>query len=161
MNNFIEVDIKDKEALFNSFNNNQISEELGNYILKNAKNIPLNLKMIIYISDRGSLSKEEREHLVASIRTYYGLLVKEKLLYTKFNKIKNLMLFIIGIVLILLSNALNNIFSLLIPELFLIAGWVAIWETVYGILFIDNKNRIEIKKAKALSKCEIRFNGSK
>lgn len=161
MNNAIEITIKDKEDIFNKFNENLISEDLGDFIFRQSKKMSLNSKTVIEIDDRASLNKEERHHLIDAIREYYGLMVKEKLIYTRFNNARKIILFIIGVLLILLSDALTNIFSLLIPELFLIAGWVAIWETVYSILFSDNKNRMEIKKLKGLTKCDIRFKSSK
>jgi len=63
----------------------------------------------------------------------------------------------IGVLLILLSDLFAEMFDFLIPELFLISGWVAIWEMVDSILFVYNKNRIERKIAKKLSKCVIEF----
>lgn len=157
MKNKIIVDIQNKEDLYNPFNKEQISEELGTYILNRSKKIPLKEKMIICINDYERLNKNEKEHLVDAIREYYGLMVQEKMIYNEFNQVKHIILFIVGILLITLSNILSNVFPFLIPELFLIAGWVAIWETVYGILFTENQTRIEIKKIKELTTCLIQF----
>lgn len=157
MKNKIIVDIQNKEDLYNPFNKGQISEELGTYILNRSKKLPLKEKMIICINDYERLNKNEKEHLVDAIREYYGLMVQEKMIYNEFNQVKHIILFIVGILLITLSNILSNVFPFLIPELFLIAGWVAIWETVYGILFTENQTRIEIKKIKELTTCLIQF----
>lgn len=161
MTNNIEIDIKSKEDMFNKFNEDLISEDLGNFIFKQSKKISLTSKVTIEIYDKVGLTKEERGRLIDAIREYFGLMVKEKLIYIDFNNVRKIFLFVIGVVLILLSNALTKVFSFLIPELFLIAGWVAIWETVYSIFFSDNQNRVEIKKLKELTKCDIRFKNSK
>ena len=148
MNNKIRVDIDNKEDIFNKFNNQQISEELGDYIYNCAKMFPTNKKITIYINNSVIFSKEEKQQLVDGIREYYGLLVKKKM---------RIILFLIGILLIILSDSFSHIIKFLLPELFLIAGWVAIWEAVYSVLFVDNKIKLEIKKARQLSNCEIRF----
>lgn len=126
MNNKIRVDIDNKEDIFNKFNNQQISEELGDYIYNCAKMFPTNKKITIYINNSVIFSKEEKQQLVDGIREYYGLLVKKKMFYTKFNKLKRIILFLIGILLIILSDSFSHIIKFLLPELFLIAGWVAI-----------------------------------
>lgn len=157
MKNKIKVDIQDKENLYNPFNKEQISEELGNYILSSSKKIPIKEKMIIMIHDYENLDEKEKEHLIDAIREYFGLMVQEKMIYSELSQMNHIILLLIGILLITLSNILTNVFPFLIPELFLIAGWVAIWETVYGILFTDNKTRVEIKRIKALTTCFIQF----
>ena len=156
-NNVIRVDIDNKEDIYNKFNNEQISEELGDYIYNCAKMFPMNKKMIIYINNSVIFSNEEKDQLVDAIREYYGLFVRKQMFYTKFNRLKRVVLFLIGILLIVLSDSFSHITEFLIPELFLIAGWVAIWEAVYSILFVDNKVKLEIKKARQLSNCEIKF----
>ena len=61
--------------------------------------------------------------------------------------------FLLGIILIIISEQL----TLFLSELFLIAGWVVIWEVVYDILFTGIKRKRELKIAKKLSTCEINF----
>lgn len=156
-NNIIEVDIKTKEGLFNPFNDNQISDELGNYIFRNSKKGSLNSKLTINIDNKVSFNDEEKEKLIDAIREYFGLLVRAKMNYSRFNNVKKIVLFIIGVMLILLSDVLSNALGFLIPEVISIAGCVAIWETVSILLFVDNENRFEIKKMKELTRCDIHF----
>ena len=52
---------------------------------------------------------------------------------------------------------ISEIFSALLSELFLIAGWVVIWEVVYDILFTGIKRKQKLKIAQKLSTCEISF----
>ena len=156
-NNIIEVDIKSRDGIFNPFNENQISEELGNYIFRNSKKGEFNSKLIINIDNKILFTDDEKEKIVDAIREYFGLLVRTKLAYSRFNSVKKLGLFMIGIILMLLSNVTRDGLGFLIPEVVSIAGCVAIWEAVYIILFVDNKNRFEIRKLKELTMCEINF----
>jgi len=156
-NNVIEVDIKSREGIFNPFNENQISDELGNYIFRNSKKGEAKSKLIINIDNKIPFNEDEKEKLVDAIREYFGLLVRSKLAYSRFNSVKKMVLFMIGIILMLLSNVTRDSLGFLIPEVVSIAGWVAIWEAVHIILFADNKNRFEIRKLKELTMCEINF----
>ena len=126
-----------------------------------SKKLPLNAKFSLLIDDKIGLNDKEKELLVDAIREYYGLKVRGKLLYNKYNNVKKTLLFAIGMILVLLSDLFNSIFTFLIPEMFLIAGWVAISEVVYSILFVDGKHMVETTKARKLTECEVKFKNSK
>ena len=160
-NNIIEVDIKSKEGIFNPFNENQISDELGNYIFRNSKKGSINAKLIIKIDNKIFLSDNDKERLVDAIREYFGLLVREKIIYNRFNNIKKMILFMVGVILMLLSNMMRDSLGFIIPEVISIFGLVATWEVVHIVLFSDNKNRFEMKKLKELTECDINFNDDK
>ena len=155
--NIIEVDIKSKDIAFNIFNENQISNEMGNYIFKNSKKSGINSKLIINIDNKVKFNEDEQERIVDAIREYFGLLIREKMSYTRFNNIKKIILIFIGVILLLISNSARNNFGFLIPEIVSVAGCVAIWEVAHIILFEDTKNKFEIKKLRQLTSCEINF----
>lgn len=71
----------------------------------------------------------------------------------KYDDYFRFLLLLLGIILIIISE----IFSALLSELFLIAGWVVIWEVVYDILFTGIKRKQKLKIAQKLSTCEISF----
>ena len=71
----------------------------------------------------------------------------------KYDDYFRFLLLLLGIILIIISE----IFSALLSELFLIAGWVVIWEVVYVILFTGIKRKQKLKIAQKLSTCEISF----
>ena len=88
------------------------------------------------------------------IQNYY----KDKYLYLKkFDNLDNyirLTLFLIGILAIFISKQFSNILS----EIFLIAGWVVIWELIYDILFNEIKRKRKAKIYKILANATIIFN---
>ena len=61
---------------------------------------------------------------------------------------------IIGIIAILISEK----FESLLNELFLIAGWVIIWEIVYDLFFKEIERQKKNKIYKSLANCKINFN---
>ena len=76
--------------------------------------------------------------------------------FNKIDKIDDyfhLILMIVGIVAIILSEKIVSLLS----ELFLIAGWVVIWEILYDIIFNDIKRRRTIRIYKELARCKINF----
>lgn len=60
---------------------------------------------------------------------------------------------LLGIILIIISEQFTSFLS----ELFLIAGWVVVWEMVYDILFTGIKRKRDLKIVKKLATCEISF----
>lgn len=160
-NNVIEIDIKTKDGVFNKFNDNQISDELGDYIFRNAKKTSIYSTLSIVIDNKAFFTKEEQEVLVDAIREYFGLLVREKINHNKYNGLKKIVLFMIGVLLILTSNLIRSSLGFLIPEVVSIAGCVAIWEVVNMLLFVDSKNSFETKKLRELTECEVIFLNNK
>jgi len=155
--NIIEVDIKSKDVAFNIFNENQISDEMGKYIFKNAKKSGLNSQLIINIDNKVEFNEIEQDRIVNAIREHFGLLIRDKMRFARFSNIKKLILTFIGMLLMMLYDSTRSSLGFLIPEIMSLAGCVAIWEVVHIILFEDTKNRFEIKKLRQLTKCEINF----
>ena len=102
--NIIEVDIKSKDIAFNIFNENQISDEMGKYIFQHAKKSDINSKLIINIDNKVKFNTKEQERLVDAIREHFGLLIREKLRYIRFNNIKKMILIFIGILLVVINK---------------------------------------------------------
>lgn len=155
--NYIVVEINNKENIFNKFNEKQISDGLAQYIITNAKKSLLGENIKLVIKQNILLTTQEQIKIVDAIREYFGLLVREKILYLRINNIKQTVLSIVGILLIIFSEFLSLTFDYLIPELLLIAGWIVIWEVLDSILFVDSKTKIGKKIYLKLSNCEIEF----
>ena len=155
--NYIVVDINNKKDIFNKFNEKQISDGLAQYIITNAKKDFISKNVKLVIKQNVSLTTQEQEKMVDAIREYFGLLVREKILYLRINNVKQIVLSILGILLIIFSELLSMFFNYLIPELLLIAGWIVIWEALESILFVDSKAKIDKRIYLKLSNCEIDF----
>lgn len=159
----IDVFLKDKEQYKNEFNENELNPEFGNYIFNKVLVYNLNKKQKFKINVQTDfeIDETEKNNIVDMIRSYYGNLVKIELINIRITYIKSVVLFVIGTVLIMLSYLFENITRFLLPEIFVIIGWLAIGEMAYSILFSNNKHRLKIKLLKQLTNCHIEINRKK
>lgn len=156
----IDVYLKNKEEFANKFNGQELNKELGDYIFNKALIHKLNKKQGLKINIKTDFEVDEYEQdkMIDMIRSYYGNLVKVELIYLRTSYIKNIILFLVGIVLLMMSYLFENITKFLLPEIFIIIGWLAIWEMAYGVLFANSKHHLKIKLLKKLTTCYIEIN---
>jgi len=160
-NKNIDIYVIETEELKEEFNKNKISNNLAKYLINECRGIHYNSNININIYTKEELSKEEQEEITLMIKNHFITLIKESIITAKVSMIREFILTILGIVLILISSVISKYTEILLPELFLIAGWVAIWEVVYNILFTNSKNKIEKRRYKKLFKANIYFGASK
>ncbi len=147
----IMVNLENIDVALNKFNNAILSEELNDYIINEAKkNIyKENIALIIYnVQDL-----QEQTMIKNVIHNFY----KNKLVeYKKLDKYDNyfhFVLLLIGLLMIIISEQ----FTYFVSELFLIAGWVVIWEMIYDIFFTSIKRKRCTLILKKLANCSIDF----
>lgn len=147
----LEIELKNEADAICEFNENKISENLDHYLLSSLEHKPIKEKLTITI--RGTKNSK----LKSIIHDYY----KEKYYFIKkvdtLDNIIRLILFLMGILFILISKH----FHYLLDEIFLIAGWVTIWEIVYDILFNEIKRKRDAHIYKVLANCDIIFKDEK
>lgn len=143
----IEINLENELDALNKYNKNIISESLDNYLISFLEHKPLKETINIIISGT------ENQNIESIIKNYY----QEKYLYlNKIDKLDNyirLILFIIGVIAILFSEQFTNVIS----EIFLISGWVIIWEIIYDVLFNEIKRKRKARIYKALVNSKITF----
>lgn len=139
------------EDATNKFNDERLSEELDNYITNTCLHTLHKERIILNVN--GLSNKEDQEQLIKLIHTHYQMKVKQLNKIDKYDDYFRLILLLLGILLIIISEQ----FTSLISELFLIAGWVVVWEIVYDILFTGTKRKRDLKLYKKLATCEINF----
>ena len=147
----ININLKSIEDATNEFNDKLLSRNLDTYILENSKHTRNKERISLTISNISS--KKEQKDLINLIHSHYLKKVIQLKKIDHYDDYFRLLLLLLGIILIIISEQL----TLFLSELFLIAGWVVIWEVVYDILFTGIKRKRELKIAKKLSTCEINF----
>lgn len=147
----INVNINKLEELENNYNKKYINKDLDEYIMECAKQFSRKEK--IFININGNLNKSEKNSAINLIHEYYQEKFKEYHLIDKYDDYVRIFLLFLGIVFILISEQLINILS----ELFLIAGWVVVWEIIYDLLFTGFKRKKIKNTYLKLSTCEISF----
>lgn len=147
----INIKLKNIEDATNPFNESLLNEELDNYIVNNCKHISSKESIILNVNNLSK--KEEQEQLLTLIHHHYQNKVKQLNKIDKYDDYFRLILLLLGIILIIISEQ----FISLLSELFLIAGWVVVWEVVYDILFTGIKRKRDLKLCQKLSTCKINF----
>lgn len=148
----INIELKNLESALNEFNKDILSDNLDNYLIYSLNNEKL-INKNIQLNIKGINNKEEQIHLTKVIYTHYQ---KKNNFFNKIDNVDNIVRFILGIIgaiIILISHE----FDFLLSELFLIAGWVIIWEIVYDILFNEIKRKRKKKIYDLLANSKINF----
>ena len=141
MKKIIEADILDINDFFEKYNKDLVSHDLINYILDNSRDLLDNDEVEIVLNKAIDLKLESI--LRNSLKTKYQEEIKEHY----YNNKMQVVYFLIGVLMLIISRILND--RALIEELFLIGGWVLIWQTVEIEFFRDTLNH---KKRKILKK---------
>lgn len=154
---YIDITLDNMDDASSIYNDDILNEELSDYILKQAMGIFPKQKVIIKIKPLFEINQLEKEKLVDMIRKNYGIDIKESLIRRKYELIKKIILMLVGTVFILASELLESNGIMLMPEIFLIISWVAIYEAIYSSIFVDTKEMIKTKRLKKLTNCKIEF----
>lgn len=153
----ITVNLKNKQDLYNPYNNSILNDNLSSYLLNSLRGLGLKEKVQITIIHTEDISLEEQKNIENIIHTNFYRIDFEDSIHTKAYHIRAIILLIVGIILLWISYYLNTNNIYIIEELILILGWVAIWEVADYLLFEDTKNRIKSKRIDELTKATIKF----
>lgn len=154
---YINVDLKDRNDFYNKYNNKDLSTDLCEYIDEKQKQILINSKIILNFNLKYEVDEEEKITMTNIIRRHYYGKIKQINSYVKYNQIKDVLLLFFGVASIIFSEILAKYLTFVIPEIFSIAGWVAIWEVIYALLFTNIRKRIETRIYRKLMRAEINF----
>ena len=137
------VDIKDESYLLENYSNSKVNRLLLEYIINAVWYTKMDEKFVIKINNyiNGDLN------IQTLIKESFSAEIEKLNNERRRNNLLQICLLVIGIIFLVLSQivAIDFIFS----ELFIIIGWVPIWEAIDIELFKDSKNkrkRIIIKK---------------
>lgn len=147
----INITIENHNDIYNKFNDEFLNDELDNFLFNNSKSIKLKEKITINI--KGKFTKEEEDTIKKTINNHYNHKYDHLKIIDKYDDIYRFILLIIGILLIIISENLISFIS----ELFLIAGWVVIWEMVYDIIFNQLKRTKNKNHYHKLAQAQINF----
>lgn len=146
----MKIEISQLKAIENQFNKEELSEEFANYLINKSK---LQNENILKITISGPLKTEEKKEIEKRIHNHFNILYQKWNNIDKYDNYFRLLLLILGIILILISEQLLSVFR----ELFLIAGWVVVWEIIYDELFSQIKRKRTKNIYKRLATCEINY----
>lgn len=156
MNELI-IDIDNGENYINKYNKERLNDELYNYIIEEIKGMELYKDLIIKVYSNYELTDDEKNSFIEMLKNTIGSDIQENLLIQKHLYWKCLFLAMIGILGILLSNYLRLGESTILSELFLIVGWVGVWESLYIVLFDEAAEKIRTRRLKRVVNAKVEF----
>jgi hypothetical protein len=153
----ISININDKHDFYDELDVKKLtlSRNVADYIDFKLRNV-IYKKNVTLTFHTLELSDEEQEDIIKLIRSYYGLILFQQKRELNFNKMRILMLFLIGLVFLASTYILSSTY-VLIKDILSIAGWVSIWEMFSIILFDIIRAQREKHNYLRLYNAKIRF----
>lgn len=155
--NVIDVDINDKEDYISKYNDDVLNEELYDYIYDRALYMNVDEDIFINISFDYKASDEEKDRVKKLIYEAFKAGINRENVYMKAMSSKDMLLILLGFVGLGLSFLFNYLNHIIISEVFMIIGWVSLWEIADRILFIYKDEKNKKKKCLQLMNAKIRF----
>lgn len=154
MTTTITVMLDKKSDFYSKFSKERINEELVSFIYNECNGENFKNHIIINIYSKVKLNDDEKHQMMDCIRRTYGLRVQDEIYTNEKNQNKKAILLLIGIALIILYYC--SVVSIL-REIILILGWLAIWESIYSLIFDTHKDFVHITRLKELAKARVYF----
>lgn len=146
MERVIDIDIVNKDDLFEKYNKRKVNEDLINYLLKEIPYFTKtdSFKIIInnYCSDLDCIPV-----IIDGLKQEYN---ECNFKYDKSNFIQ-IIYFLLGVVILFLSTLINEV---VLKEIVLIGGWVFIWAIVESEISSELELRKKRRKLKKLLESE-------
>lgn len=133
-----------------------MSDEVCNYIEEIAYIIPLKYPILLEIHCP-EISEEQQLRVKKVIKNNYGMEIDDRDYDIHVANRKCISLFVLGILILILSYALENILLEVFLEFLYIAGWVALWEMCEVLMLNNAAKRTERLYKLQLYDSEIRF----
>lgn len=153
----INININKYEDVMEKYDNNKLSSELAYFIYNQYMSLPLRKGVELNIETNFEITEEQEGIISDMIHRYFGLQVQKSIYNFRYKTKYQIFLFLIGVLLIAISNLKVLAELSTIHEILLIIGWVAVWELFYDGFFVDYKENIKRKRYKKLSEVKINF----
>jgi len=153
--NKIEIVLKDKKDFVSKYNNNRISNDLYKYIKYEAKLTDKKAKINIQIKPSFKMTDKEKELLALNIKKTSREEIEDILFLEHKIILRELIFLILGTIITFICFTIKN--SPFISEMFLIIGWLFVWEAVRDIIFTIVQNKDKIKRLKQIIKSDIDY----
>lgn len=135
MEKIVEIDLNNKEDLTEKYNNKIVSKNLITYLLEEAMFIDKDESIKVIINNNCDISEDFIELIKDGLKIEYNRTLKRK----HFNNIRQFIYLIIGVIFLFFSTMFHDDF--IFKEVFIIIGWVPIWEVMEIELLTDIKEK--------------------
>ncbi len=149
MGKIIEINLAEKEDFFSKYNKKRVSNDIIDYILQESMYVTKNDNVKIILNKKCRIEQNCAQMIREALNEQYNNSLKRHYSID----IKQFFLIIVGIISLIIYSIIKE--GIIWSELFLIAGWVGIWEAIDLELFDDYNERRKRKNLKKLLKSEI------
>ncbi len=149
MEKIIEITLTDKEDFLDKYNKKKVTNEIVDYIIRQSMYVTKTDKVKIIINKKCRIEQNSIQMIKDALNEEYNNSMK---LHHSID-IKQTFLVLLGIIALILYSITKD--EIIWGELFLIAGWVGIWEAIDLELFDDACERRKRKTLKKLLSSEI------
>lgn len=149
MERVIEIDLFNKDDLYEKYNKKNVSRDLIDYIVKTAMFFGKKDKIKIVFNDSLNENVDYIELFKKTIQDEYNYSLRKH----RYNNIMQIIYLLLGILILFISNFLDN--SIIFQELLVIGGWVLIWEMIELEIFTDLEEQKKRRILKRLLNSEI------
>lgn len=153
----INIVLEKKQDFYSKYSKDKLNKELADYIYDECYGEDYKSHININIESKLKLSDKEKHKMMDIIRRTFGLRVQDEMYYLEKSQNKRTILLLIGIALIIIYY---SSFVSILKEIILILGWLAIWESIYGLIFDNHRDSMKIIRLKELSKARVYFKQS-
>lgn len=150
----ITLNLEKKNEIHHPFHKYTLNKELVSFLYEECLGKPKNQKIDIHIFLEEMLKDDEKEEIRNLIHKHFKEEVKEIKIKKRMNHIFHLFILFFGLLFLFLSFLLKQE---LIEEIFLILGWIAIWEVTENILFDNSRESLKLKRYQNLASARIYF----
>ena len=134
MEKIIKIDLINESDIIEKYDSDKISNDLLEYLIKKCEFVRKDDKVKIIINNKCKTKIKYKEMLSEAFKEEYTNTLKS---HVK-NNILQILLLILGVFFIFMSFRITNEIW---KEIFLIGGWVPIWEMIDLELFSDVRGR--------------------
>lgn len=149
MEKIIEITLTDKCDFIDKYNKKKVTNEIVDYIIRQSMYVTKTDKVKIIINKKCRIEQNCIQMIKDALNEEYNNSMK---LHHSID-IKQTFLVLLGIIALVLYSITKD--EIIWGELFLIAGWVGIWEAIDLELFDDASERRKRKTLKKLLSSEI------
>lgn len=150
----IYVNLEKLEEIHHPFQKNTLNPDLGNFLYDECRGKEKKAKIDIHILTEKEFDSEKKEYIRNLIHKHFQEEKKEMELKRQISQQFYLFLLLLGLIFLLLSFFFSSPF---VEEVFVILGWIAIWESVENFLFSKSKESLKVQRLKKLAEARIYF----
>lgn len=153
----IELDVKNKKHFVSKYNDDVVEPKLIEYLYNYLVGKDIKSKVVIKVRDNFNFSKKEMGKYILLIRNELKENIAELNYELYDNAKKDLIFLFFGSLFISISYVIDILNLYTISQIFVVFGWVVLWEAAYSMMFSSFSTRKKIKRYKQLYNAEIKF----